>query len=119
MLEEALNKILEERVANRIERYARNGKLMKKRLKEMGFKFHLKEEAWMSNLMVNVLTPKNYQYEDIHGPLKEKGYIIYPGKGVLEGKIIHMANVGTLEEKDIDQFCDDLQEIIKDNKIEY
>jgi 2-aminoethylphosphonate-pyruvate transaminase len=119
MLEEALNKIMEEGIANRIERYARNGKLMKKRLKEMGFKFHLKEEEWMSNLMVNVLTPKNYQYKDIHGPLKEKGYVIYPGKGILDGKVIHIANIGTLEEKDVDQFCDDLQEIINDKDVEY
>jgi aspartate aminotransferase-like enzyme len=119
MLEEALNIIMEEGVANRIERYARNGKLMKQRLKGMGFKFYLKEEAWMSNLMVSVLTPKNYRYEDIHDPLKEKGYIIYPGKDVLEGKTIHIANIGTLKEKDVDKFCDDLQEIIKENKIEY
>ena len=67
--------------------------------------------------MVNVLAPKNYQYEDIHGPLKEKGYIIYPGKGVLDGKVIHIANIGTLREKDIEQFCDDLEEIIKDKII--
>jgi 2-aminoethylphosphonate-pyruvate transaminase len=119
MLDEALNKTLEEGIANRIDRYARNGRLLKRRLLDMGFRFHLKNETWMSNLMVNVLIPDNYRYEDIHDFLKKKGYVIYPGKGMLKDNIMHIANMGTLEEKEINQFCDDLEEIIKVNKIEY
>jgi len=111
MLREALNGLIEEGIENRIKRFAYNGGLLKQKLKEIGLKFQLKEEE-MSNLMVNVLIPENIAYDKLHQKLKEKGYIIYPGKGPLEGKIIHFANIGTLNEKDVVRFSNELKDIL-------
>ena len=111
MLNQALNELIEEKIENRWERYKQNGRLFKKELKKMGLKFQLKEEK-MSNLMVNVLIPENRTYEYLHEELKKRGYITYAGKGQLSGKIIHLANMGTLKKEDILQFCKNLREIL-------
>ena len=118
MLGQALSELLEEGVNKRIQRYRENSSLMRKRLSELGFKFQLPEEH-MSNVMTNVLIPKNYGYEEFQGQLKREGYIIYPGKGPLEGKIIHIANVGTNTTRDVGEFCDAVAEIVKERRIEY
>ncbi|HDK41861.1 MAG TPA: aminotransferase class V-fold PLP-dependent enzyme, partial [Candidatus Pacearchaeota archaeon] len=99
MLNQALDELIEEGIENRIQRYKRNGDLLKSELKEIGLSFHLKKEE-MSNLMVNILVPENLTYNDIHSKMKERGYVFYPGKGPLEGRTIHLANIGTLTEQD-------------------
>jgi len=111
MLRQALNELIEEGLENRWERYKRNGKLLKKNLKEMGLRFYLKEEE-MSSLMINLLIPKNTTYEYLHDELKKRGYIVYPGKGPLSGEVIHIANIGKLNEEDISQFCENFKDIL-------
>ena len=91
---------------------------MRKRLGELGFKFQLPEK-YLSNVMTNVLIPGNYDYEEFHTPLREKGYIIYPGKGPLEGKVMHIGNVGTHTTKEVNGFCDAVSQIVKKRKVEY
>jgi 2-aminoethylphosphonate-pyruvate transaminase len=118
MLNQALNELLEEGIENRHKRYMENSNLMREILSNIGFRFQLPEEQ-MSNVMTNVLIPENYGYEEFHTPLKEKGYIIYPGKGPLDGKVLHIANVGTHTQKDVGEFCDALAEIVRVRKIEY
>ena len=69
--------------------------------------------------MTNVLIPKNYGYEEFHTSLKEKGYIIYPGKGPLDGKVLHIANIGTHTTKEVGEFCDVVGEIVGEKRVEY
>ncbi len=118
MLGQALDELLEEGIENRINRYRENSSLMRKCLSELGFRFQLSEKH-MSNVMTNVLIPRNYQYEEFHTQLKDKGYIIYPGKNKLEGKVMHIANVGILTTKEVREFCNILSEIVRERKIEY
>ncbi len=118
MLNQALDELLEEGIENRHRRYGENSAVLRNRLNKLGFKFQL-PEGYRSNVMTNVLIPKSHEYKEFHTPLKEKGYIVYPGKGPLEGRIIHIANVGTHTKKDVNEFCDALAEIVKDRKIEY
>ena len=91
---------------------------MGRNLSELGFRFQLPEQH-LSNVMTNVLLPKNYRYEEFHVPLKQRGYIIYPGKDRLEGKIIHIANVGTHTKKEVTEFCEALAEVVEKKKVEY
>lgn len=118
MLNQALKELLEEGIDNRISRYRENSSLLRRRFSEMGFKFQLPEE-YMSNVMTNVLIPKNYGYEEFHTSLKEKGYIIYPGKGPLDGKVLHIANIGTHTTKEVGEFCDVVGEIVGEKRVEY
>lgn len=118
MLNQALSELLEEGIENRQKRYRENSSLMRKRLRELGFRFHLPEK-YMSNVMTNVLIPKNYSYEEFHDQLKERDYIIYPGKNQLEGKIMHIANVGTHTTKEVSEFCDAVEEIVEKKRVKY
>ena len=118
MLQQALNELLKETLESRYKRYKENSSLMRARLAELRFKFQL-SGACMSNVMTNVLIPKNYHYEEFHMPLKKKGYIIYPGKGPLVDKILHIANVGTHTTKEVSEFCDAIAEIVKEKRLEY
>lgn len=118
MLNQALTELLEEGIENRQKRYRENSSLMRKRLGELGFRFQLPEEH-MSNVMTNVLIPKNYDYEEFHEQLKKEGFIIYPGKDRLEGIVMHIANVGTNTTKEVSEFCDTLAQIVETRKVEY
>jgi 2-aminoethylphosphonate-pyruvate transaminase len=115
MLQAALDDIFKEGLEKRMHRFRENSLQLRTRLKGLGFKFQL-EESTMSNVMTNVLLPKNYSYEDIHEHLKKEGYIIYPGKGPLEGKVIHIANVGTLNKEDVNNFCEKIAKLVEDKK---
>jgi 2-aminoethylphosphonate-pyruvate transaminase len=115
MLQATLDEIFKEGIKKRIQRFRENSLHLRTRLKELGFKFQL-EESTMSNVMTNVLLPKNYSYEEIHEHLKKAGYIIYPGKGPLEGKVIHIANVGTLNKEDVNNFCEEIAKLVKNKR---
>ncbi len=118
MLRQALDELLEEGVENRQKRYKENSTLMRERLAKLGFRFQLPEEH-MSNVMTNVLLPGNYDFEEFHEQLRKEGYIIYPGKDRLEGKIMHIGNVGTHTTKEVGEFCDAISQIVKERRIEY
>ena len=106
ILDKALTGILEEGLENRFERYRQNAKLMREGLKKLGFKFYLK--SGYSNIMTNVLT-KNFKR--LHDELKKKGYIVYAGKNELNGKVMHIANIGTINKEDVTKFLEVLKEI--------
>jgi 2-aminoethylphosphonate-pyruvate transaminase len=118
MLREALDEIIEEGVENRIKRYHNNSSLLREKLENMGFKFQLERNV-MSNVLTNVLVPKNIEYDEIHNKLKQKGYIIYPGKGPEGSKIMHIANVGILKKREILRFSSALESVLNGRKIEY
>ena len=110
MLNEILKDLLEEGVDNRIKRYKGNCDLLKYELTKLGLDFYLKDN--MSNIMINVLIPKWIIYDIIHDNLKKKGFLIYPGKDELSGKVMHIATIGALTEKDIRNFIKVLSKIL-------
>lgn len=114
MLNDTLDDLLKEGIDNRIKRYKENGDLLKLELLILGLKFKLKEHQ--SNLLVNVIIPKGFTYRKIHNKLKEKGYIIYPGKEQLND-IMQIANMGSLNKEKIKEFIKILGEIIKPKRI--
>jgi 2-aminoethylphosphonate-pyruvate transaminase len=118
MLQTTLDEIFKEGVDKRIQRFKDNSSHLRAELLKLGFKFQLNESD-MSNVMTNVLLPNNYEYEEIHTALKNAGYIIYPGKGPLEDKVIHVANVGTLNKQDVDDFCQEISRIIRNKPLIY
>ena len=112
MLEEALKNIKKEGLTNRINRYKKNGTLLKKILTQMGLDFQLSGNR--TNLMINVYVPDGFTYNEIHDKLKEKGYIFYPYKKSSKREVMHIGNIGTLTENDIIMFCNDMETIINE-----
>jgi 2-aminoethylphosphonate-pyruvate transaminase len=110
--DEALNELLEEGVANRIQRYRRASALIRKRLAALGLKPLLP-----SNLQSNTITsyhlPAGLSYSVLHDRLKARGYVIYAGQGPLAGKIFRVANMGALALQDFEGFLGAFQEILE------
>lgn len=68
-------------VAGRGARYARNRDVMVAGMRELGFETLL-ENRWLSPIIVTFFCPadESFEFSRFYGLMKEKGFIIYPGK---------------------------------------
>jgi 2-aminoethylphosphonate-pyruvate transaminase len=78
-LDEALDELLEEGVANRISRYKHAAVMIRQRMQELGLKAVL-PVSFQSNTITSYYLPQGLTYQALHDRLKEQGYVIYPGK---------------------------------------
>ena len=109
--DEALNELLEEGVANRIQRYRKAATLIRQRLSALGLKPVLPPEL-QSNTITSYYLPAGLTYQTLHDRLKERGYVIYAGQGQLESKIFRVANMGALAEQDIEGFLAAFRQVL-------
>src|SRR5512134_1348495 len=93
--DEALNELLEEGVAKRIQRYRKMAALIRERMSKIGVKAVLTPER-QSNTITAYYLPEGLAYQTLHDRLKEQGYVIYAGQGNLENKIFRVANMVAL-----------------------
>lgn len=68
-------------VAGRGARYARNRDVMVEGMRDLGFETLLKDR-WLSPIIVTFFCPAdpNFVFNDFYEKMKQKGFIIYPGK---------------------------------------
>lgn len=109
--DEALNELLEEGVANRIQRYRKAATLIRLRLSALDLKPVLPPEL-QSNTITSYYLPAGLTYQTLHDRLKERGYVIYAGQGQLESKIFRVANMGALAEQDIEGFLAAFRQVL-------
>ena len=102
---EALDELLEEGVAKRIQRYKKMAALIRTRMATIGIKPVLTPER-QSNSITAFYLPEGMPYQSLHDRLKERGYVIYAGQGNLENKIFRVANMGALTEAQFTSFLD-------------
>ncbi len=110
--DEALNELLEEGVAKRIQRYKKMALLIRDRMAKMGIKPVLSQER-QSNTITAYYLPEGLSYQLLHDRLKERGYVIYAGQGNLENKIFRVANMGALTEAQFTGFLDAFEQAAK------
>ncbi len=110
--DEALNELLEEGVPTRIQRYKNAAAMIRKKMDELEMKPVLPAEL-QSNSLTAYHLPDGVTYQMLHDKLKERGYVIYPGQGLLDGKIFRVANMGALTEQQIDGFLTAFQGTIR------
>jgi 2-aminoethylphosphonate-pyruvate transaminase len=103
--DEALNELMEEGVANRIQRYKKGATLIRDRMEKLGVKPVLTSDK-QSNTITAYHLPEGVTYQSLHDRLKEQGYVIYAGQGQLESKIFRVANMGVLTEAQLVGFLD-------------
>ncbi len=109
---EALDELLEEGVANRIQRYKKAATRIRQRMKELGVKPFLPAEH-QSNTITCFHLPSGLTYQTLHDRLKEQGYVIYAGQGQLEGTVFRIANMGALSMQDIEGFLAAFQKVLE------
>ncbi len=68
-------------VAGRGARYAKNRDVLVAGMRELGFETLLKDR-WLSPIIVTFSNPahENFAFDRFYKKMKEKGFIIYPGK---------------------------------------
>src|SRR6476646_2963165 len=110
--DEALNELLEESVAKRIQRYKKMAMLIRERMAKIGIKPVLTPDR-QSNSITAYYLPQGLSYQTLHDRLKDRGYVIYAGQGNLENKIFRIANMGSLSEQQFIEFLDAFEEIGK------
>ncbi len=103
--DEALSELLEEGVANRVQRYKKAAALIRARMAKLGVKPVLTPDR-QSNTITAYSLPDGVTYDRLHDRLKAQGYVIYAGQGQLEHKIFRVANMGALTEAQLTGFLD-------------
>lgn len=113
---QAIDELLEEGgVSARFERYNTNNLLLRKKLKQIGFHAYISDE-FQSPIITSFVYPSDaFNFEDFYNFVKERGYVIYPGK-LTEVNTFRIGNIGEIYEEDIQKLCDVIAEYMGDEK---
>ncbi len=117
-LRQAINEYFIETEEGRVKRFAEMYEVLKTGLKKLGFKF-LVEEKLHAKILTAIIEPddSNYNFNEMHDYLYERGFTIYPGKGAKQNTF-RLANMGDIYKEDIVRFLDCLNEYKKLKHIE-
>lgn len=110
-LNEALDELLEEGVAQRIQRFKRAATMIRRKFAEWGLRPLLPPEH-QSNTLSAFYLPPGLEYQTLHDRMKDRGYVIYAGQGDLAGQIFRIANIGALTDKDIEGFLEAFHHVL-------
>ncbi len=108
----ALSELLEEGVTHRMERYGRLAGMIRERMHALGVRAVL-PAGRRSNSLTAFYLPDGLTYPLLHDRLKERGYVIYAGQEHFASKIFRVANMGALQEKNIEDFLGAFEEILR------
>lgn len=109
-LEVALDNIEKEGFENRKKRYRDYCKKIRNKIKEMGLELNIKNDN--SNSLSYVQIPKGRHFNEIYNSLRNDGFEVYPGKGELIGKVIHIGNIGDLTDELVDKFLISFEKVM-------
>ena len=110
-LDAALDELLEETVARRVQRYGAAAQFLREGFAKLGLK-SLLPAAYQSHSLTSLLLPEGKTYQSIHDELKARGFVIYEGQGKLQTGIFRVANMGHLTLDDFQRFLQALEEVL-------
>lgn len=92
-------------ITARFSRYQNNNRILRERLKKIGFQAYISEEK-QSPIITTFLFPDDcFNFEHFYTFVKERGYVLYPGKLTNENTF-RIGNIGEIYEADIEELCD-------------
>ena len=115
-LDAALDELLEETPAGRVERYRRAARFLRDGFAELDLAFLLPPEL-QSNSLTSLVLPQGVSYPRLHDGLKQRGFVIYEGQGKLRTDIFRVANMGHLTLDDFRRFLDALTDVLSGGKL--
>jgi 2-aminoethylphosphonate-pyruvate transaminase len=110
-LDAALDELLEETVAKRIQRYRAAARLLREGFTRLGLTSLLPPDL-QSNSLTSLLLPEGRTYQYLHDGLKDRGFVIYEGQGKLQTGIFRVANMGHLTLDDFRRFLTALEAVL-------
>ncbi|MBA4508036.1 2-aminoethylphosphonate--pyruvate transaminase [Clostridium sporogenes] len=114
----AIDELLEEGgVEGRYNRYRQNNWDLRQNLKEIGINAYIDEEV-QSPIITSFIFPNNeFNFNDFYKYVKERGFVIYPGK-LTEVDTFRIGNIGEIYEEDIIKLCSIIKAYIEGGKNE-
>ncbi|MGD6846259.1 2-aminoethylphosphonate--pyruvate transaminase [Rossellomorea aquimaris] len=111
---QAIDELLEEGgVSARFDRYQTNNRVLREKLNGIGFESYIADEL-QSPIITSFIYPTDaFNFEDFYTYVKERGYVIYPGK-LTEVNTFRIGNIGEIYEGDIENLCDVIAEYMGD-----
>lgn len=112
-LKQAIIETIEETIENRNKRYTESWNTLIEGIKKLNLKLLLDEEC-QSIIITTIYEPKceKYNFDDMHDYLYKRNFTIYPGK-VSSFNTFRIANIGSIDKKDISNFLIVLEEYLK------
>ncbi len=110
-LDAALDELLAETPAGRVERYRLAAQFLRNGFAQLGLAFLL-PPALRSNSLTSLVLPQGVSYPDLHAGLKQRGFVIYEGQGKLRTDIFRVANMGHLTLDDFQRFLEALKAVL-------
>lgn len=99
----------------RFSRYQKNNQRLRERLKKVGFQAYISEEK-QSPIITTFLFPNDrFNFEHFYTFVKERGYVLYPGKLTNENTF-RIGNIGEIYEADIEELCNIIESYMGVNK---
>lgn len=95
-------------VAARYQRYASNNQLLRDEMAKLGYEVVIKEHQ--GPFITSFYYPKrgNFAFQPFYDYLKERGFVIYPGK-ISDLNCFRIGNIGEIYREDIEQLIDVIQ----------
>lgn len=94
-------------IESRYERYKQNHKILVTGMRKLGFETVLTDEV-QSPFITSFVMPHGFSFNNFYCSLKEKGFVIYPGK-IAKQESFRIGNIGEVYPEDIQR----LLEVIK------
>jgi 2-aminoethylphosphonate-pyruvate transaminase len=106
----AIDELVEEGgISARFARYQNNNRLLRDRLEKIGFHPYITDEK-QSPIITTFLFPnEQFKFEDFYTFVKERGYVIYPGK-LTDIDTFRIGNIGEIYEEDVQDLCNIIEE---------
>lgn len=111
-LDAAVDELLKEGVAGRIEHYRSVNRRIRRELRKMGL-VQFTDTGHESHTITTVRIPDYVSFDELYVELKERGYIVYACKDQLADRYFQIANMGALSDKMIQGFLDTLAHVLE------
>ena len=110
-LREAARELLEEGVDKRIVHYRDIADSLRDGLASLELSFLVSREH-LSNTMTSVNLPDGFSYQDLHRPLKDRGYLIYKSQGPLSETTFRLGTVGLITQDHVGGFLENFAQVL-------
>lgn len=106
----AMDELIEEGgIPARHSRYQNNNRILRERLEKVGIHAYIAEEK-QSPIITTFLFPNGqFNFEDFYSYVKERGFVLYPGK-LTDVDTFRIGNIGEIHEEDIQTLCNIIEE---------
>lgn len=106
----ALDELMEEGgVSARFERYRNNNRLLRERMARIGIRAYIAKPVQSPIITTFVFPSDRFSFEQFYAYIKDRGYVIYPGK-LTEVDTFRIGNIGEIYEQDIVRLCEIIEE---------